>query len=237
MGKENDVLATVQSMVEKAMRDDNIELEVRMGSLLQDGRFAPGVSKEQFNRVLEIFHSSLHPWTSVQDWSDSHDHTSKSGGLRITTSQDGKRTGMCKNLIERIDLRVVGDPVLAVRLSLKEERPVVLSTAALPPGVHTERAKRRKTFVDGMWQYDFTNVHQKERGGQKSTVMFEIELEAQKDRWNDCKLAVDVTHSLLVKTQDVIQCIQGKNDTIPVLALIHDFGSPCVDAGRLPTKM
>ena len=191
------------------------ELEVRLGTISEDGSFVPGVELPFFRECIDAC-DAFDSWTSVRDWTSTTEflYTHEGHQMRTVRDDKGEVSHFSKQAVTRCDLSlrhaVQGAPTAArVGLSIEATKGQgELPVSVLPTFV---REKSRKSYVSGAFRWDFTRVYQGSNRAEidaaiaEDRAIYEVEVELQ-DYTGYSSLHTDeyVAESMLMKTIDLI---------------------------------
>lgn len=201
------------------------ELEARFGGLAAGGnKFCTGVSRAMIDSVIEMMGSSSH-MTAEGDWDEEQDFLFSTDSAQLRT-----RVSYCSETMSvrtaTIEKRQAGKATFwiaedsgggdksgpnAIRVSLKEERPVANVPACVTSNLVRIKQRRRFTTADRVWAFDFSitwsgaNKTEAERNQAEREPMFEIECELINPAqtlalYDDAHIAT----SLLLKMQQLL---------------------------------
>lgn len=208
-----------------------VELEARLGTMMPDGAFTPGVPPTLMHKFLRSIGTA--PTTTKTGWQESHDyfftaeikerkgHPCRKLELRTSVNFDPNALHVHTVTISKNRVATATVPLhenMCLRLSLSSER---LITEQLPQIVNPYhvRIKQRTTHAfDQCWRYDCTQVWrgadrtQAERVQRCNPPICEIEIELTGDHakaylqgHSDHHIAL----SFLMKMQQVAACTQA----------------------------
>lgn len=215
----------VTDLVTSLRENPSAELEARFG-VCGDGRFRAGVSREDIDRIIDMMQSSSHilgeeEWTEEQDFffrgadGDAHRtrvrYTSEDMQVRAQTIKKhelGSQTFCVFADTERL--------FRDMRISLKEEEPVVRMQTCVKTSLVRIKQRRRFTTDDRVWAFDFAmswagrTKTEAEQLQASSDPEFEIECELV-DPVKALALHDDarIATSLLLKMYDLLPSVPG----------------------------
>lgn len=229
----------------KATHGDEAELEIRLGSYGENGRFLPGVSKQVFEQLEMDMIDDPQLTMPCDTWSETVDyHYSGASGdpVRTRVSVDSQRmaldtvhitkTNVARAVVGRVDM---GDNDVA-RVCLSHEIPVTDPPASCVP-THV-RIKQTKAFHDvrsgGMglvWAYELSRTWSGntravvEHRQHMSEPIYEVECELidASGAYTASVCNEDLADSVLAKSRALL----GGDDRVEVT---------CVDEGGVLTK-
>lgn len=212
----------------------NCELEARFGGLTAGGKFCTGVSRAMIDSVIEMMASSSH-MTAEGDWNEEQDFlfSTDSAQLRTRVSYCSETMSVSTATIEKrqagkATFRIAEDSgggdkagPTAIRVSLKEERPVANVPACVTSDLVRIKQRRRFTTADRVWAFDFgitwsgADKTEAERHQADREPMFEIECELINPAqalalYDDAHIAT----SLLLKMQQLLGDSMARLDVV-----------------------
>ena len=216
------------------------ELEARMGTVMSDGKFKPGVTEEFFRNVLLVLHS-YESWETSEAWTPIHDffyrvpHSAEPDApfdvVRTSTvfsKGDIKEVKhIIKNRVAKVDNCAVTNGVLyvpSIRAQVSTETDVI-DDLPITCNPFLVRIKSRKTFIcrssdngrgSAKWSFDLTmtyegSTYEEAEKARSKPPTYEIEVELM-DPENYLRNRDDlaVAASLFLKMQSILSPLYGE---------------------------
>ena len=156
----NEIISEISELCKKSLEYDNSELEIRIGNFNKFG-FNPGVSKEKYLKIsnLKIF-NKIETENTICFLSNNNYNNLRETWFFDDNKKIIKENGKIKKItIQKEKIKTIDIKNNNIRISLSNE---IIQTNNNNSKSNFARYKIRssKFTNDGLWRYDFTEVHE-----------------------------------------------------------------------------
>lgn len=204
-----EVINKVSSLIDKYKDLDNIELEFRLGLLVDGGSFDSQVPEEFYNNIKKLLDSN-------KSWIDKNISETTDffyNGMRMSMDSNGKKECIKKNKICIMDFTFEGTP-FDIRICISQEIPISMIEFN-PPSKKSlySRKKKRNTYRYKYWNYDITQVTTIENTLEETIYEIELDITNLKNVIiNNNINSKYIVHSGLLKLKDLIDVCEKLDD-------------------------
>ena len=192
----------LQDIIREYKTESNIEIELRIGQIIEN-RFKSGLNSDDFFNRIKIKLDSYKDWSQVL-----HTKTDElnNNGIRKITHFNGKKisksSSIKKQRLKNINLEYINTPYdIRISVSKETDSEIKIKTGTL-------RVKERDSYFYKDYRFDLTKVTQTENTLESTIYEFEVEFMNLDNDVSDVYRA----HSGLLIMRDIINMCEEISD-------------------------